>query len=268
MWSESVKPQSRTPSVEEELSPAAETLLLQSFSEIRNRYGNLQRNSRQADLPHSVIIPHATYAPWRNDAPFLRYLPQIKSHTKVDEYRLHELWQLVAQGAMVPGDLLEVGVWRGGSGVILAGAMVANGIQSTLYLADTFSGIVKAGERDTRYKGGEHADTSEQVVTTLLTEMGLTQYVILKGIFPDETGQDIADHRFRFCHIDVDVYQSGKDVFEWIWPRLSVGGIVVFDDYGFSGCEGITRFANELINQSDLVFIHNLNGHAILIKLK
>ena len=26
---------------------------------------------------------------------------------------------------------------------------------------------------------------------------------------------------FRLCHIDVDVYQSAKDVFDWVWPRLS-----------------------------------------------
>ena len=41
----------------------------------------------------------------------------------------------------------------------------------------------------------------------------------------------------------------------------------MFDDYGFSGCEGVTKYVNELRESNrDLFFIHNLNGHAILIK--
>ena len=41
---------------------------------------------------------------------------------------------------------------------------------------------------------------------------------------------------------------------------------MVFDDYGFSGCEGVTKFVNELRVNSQLFFIHNLNGHAIFVK--
>lgn len=38
----------------------------------------------------------------------------------------------------------------------------------------------------------------------------------------------------------VDVYQSAKDIVEWAMPRLTRGGVVVFDDYGFRNCEGVT----------------------------
>jgi O-methyltransferase len=43
---------------------------------------------------------------------------------------------------------------------------------------------------------------------------------------------------------------------------------VVFDDYGFRGCVGITLLAEELRARQDLVFVHNANGHAILVKTK
>ena len=43
----------------------------------------------------------------------------------------------------------------------------------------------------------------------------------------------------RYCHIDVDVYQSARDVLEWVWGRLCIGAIVVYDDYGFDGCHGV-----------------------------
>jgi O-methyltransferase len=62
------------------------------------------------------------------------------------------------------------------------------------------------------------------------------------------------------------VYSSAKGVVEWGIPLLSQGGVIVFDDYGFSGCEGVTRLVNSLRTDRRFLFIHNLNGHAILIK--
>ena len=91
---------------------------------------------------------------------------------------------------------------------------------------------------------------------------------ILEGIFPDDTGGDVKNKTFRLVHIDVDIYESGKDILSWVWPRLSVGGVVVFDDFGFSTCQGITRLVHENRNARDRLAIHNLNGHAIFIKLK
>lgn len=43
-------------------------------------------------------------------------------------------------------------------------------------------------------------------------------------------------------------------------------GAIVFDDYGFSGCEGVTRFVNEMRNDPRFLFFHNLNGRAVLVR--
>ena len=67
-------------------------------------------------------------------------------------------------------------------------------------------------------------------------------------------------------HCDVDVYQSAKDVVDWVLPRLSQGGVIVFDDYGFTSCEGVTRLVNEYRERPEFMFFHNLNGHGILYK--
>ena len=74
------------------------------------------------------------------------------------------------------------------------------------------------------------------------------------------------DDRFRLVHIDVDVYESAKDVFDWAWPRLAEGGMVIFDDYGCPATPGVTQFVNERRIEADRLMLHNLNGHAILIK--
>ncbi|MFW6329218.1 MAG: TylF/MycF/NovP-related O-methyltransferase [Alkalispirochaetaceae bacterium] len=139
-------------------------------------------------------------------------------------------------------------------------------IERHLWLADTFTGVVKAGPKDDYYKGGEHADTSVEVVEKLLDSLGLSDYTILKGIFPEQSAHLLGGRRIALCHVDVDVYQSAKDVAHWVWPRMPVGGVIVYDDYGFYGCEGVTAFVNEEMAREDRVVVHNLNGHAVVVK--
>ena len=217
------------------------------------------------DLKYGGIYTRSSYAPWKGDVEFQRVFSVIRSHTLVDEYRCYELWTLCTQlDALEPGDLLEIGVWRGGTGCLLAAR--SKGTGSSVFLCDTFSGVVKAGGRDSGYVGGEHADTSRAVVVELASRMGLDNVEVLQGIFPDATGDRIAERRFRFCHIDVDVYESAAQSFAWVWPRLVPGGVVVFDDYGFYSCGGVTRLVDRMSGEADRLVLYNINGHAIVIK--
>ena len=141
------------------------------------------------------------------------------------------------------------------------------GLGDKIYACDTFSGIVKAGAEDPHYVGGEHADTSARSVETLFYDtLKLHNIEILTGIFPEETGAKVANLKFRFCHIDVDIYQSAKDVAEWIWERLVPGGIIVYDDYGWDTTPGVARYVDPQLTLKDRIVLHNLNGHAIVIK--
>ena len=213
---------------------------------------------------YGIIAPVSDYRPWDVDDAFRAAYDSIRDHTMVDEMRLYDLWILVEEAQKVAGDILEVGVWRGGSGALLA----HRAVERTVYLADTFRGVVKAGPKDDYYRGGEHANTSIDYVRKALEALAATNARIVEGIFPDESADRVSSDTFCLCHIDVDVYQSAKDVFEWVWPRLSVGGIVVFDDYGFYGCEGVTRYVDEIRSMPDAFFSHNLTGHAVLAKTR
>jgi O-methyltransferase len=217
---------------------------------------------------HGPILPGATHSPWNGDAEFQATLRAIQGHTLVDAYRCYELWTLVDGVKHCPGDLIEVGVWRGGTGALIARRAALSGLQATVHLCDTFTGVVKASDRDPVYVGGEHADTSEPQVRALLDGMGLRNAHILRGIFPDDTGSTLQDRRFRFCHIDVDVYDSARDIVAWIWDRLSVGGVIVYDDYGIATTAGVTRFVDEQRGLPDRVTVYNLNGHAVTIKTR
>lgn len=217
---------------------------------------------------HSIIIPQASYSPWLLDENFKEVLGKTKNFTKLDEYRMYELWRMVEQIKKIDGDIIQIGTWRGGSGCLLAKKAQLEKISCTVYLCDTFEGVVKAGEKDEFYKGGEHADTSKELVEKLTKELSLDNIKILKGIFPDETSYLITDCNFSFCHIDVDSYASAKDILDWIWDKMTIHGIIVFDDYGDFVAGGITDLVNEEAKKHDRIMIHNLNGHAIMIKIK
>ena len=216
---------------------------------------------------YGIIRSHASYSPWKTDADFRKVYEVIRTNTLVDEFRCWELWTLTEQAAKLDGAMLEVGVWRGGTGALIAAQAKRSGVTDRLYLCDTFEGVVKAGGEDTNYRGGEHADTSQEVVEKLLAKLDTVEVSILKGMFPEDTADQVTDERFRLCHIDVDVYQSARDVLEWVWPKLVVGGIVVYDDYGFVGCDGIVTHVEEQSGLEDRIVLRNLNGHTVLVKI-
>jgi O-methyltransferase len=210
--------------------------------------------------------PNATFAPWLGDAAFMSAFEHAQNHTLVDIYRMYELWSLVGETAKVGGDIVEIGVWRGGTGVTMAHREKLLGGNGVTWLCDTFAGVVKAGDADSDYKGGEHSDTSLAHVEKLARALGNPHIKTLVGIFPDATGSSLESKRIRLLHIDVDVYQSARDCVSYLIDRIPSGGVIVFDDYGFVGCEGVTRCVHELRERSDLVYLHNLNGHAVLVK--
>ena len=213
----------------------------------------------------NILIPDAL-APWATDGAFVGLWTEIHGHTLTDVYRCHELYQLVREVAHIPGDILEVGVWRGGTGAVLAAAASTWKPTARIWLCDTFSGVVKAGSLDPSYVGGEHADTSPQAVKSLINRLNLDNVEILAGIFPDETGSLLNSDRIALCHIDVDVYRSAADIVTWVLPRMERGAMIVFDDYGFSSCKGITRLVDELRTDGHGQYFYNLHKHAILVK--
>jgi O-methyltransferase len=223
------------------------------------------------EFSYGPLIPNSNFCPWQNDNDFKETFKKISDHTLVDVYKGYELWKLADEVLKLSDNLnfIEIGVWRGGTGALLSKRMQRMNSKGILYLADTFTGVVKTGTKDTFYKDGEHKDASRKIVEDLFGSLQLNNYEILEGIFPDDTAHAIpANAQFGFCHIDVDVYQSAKDCLNWVWDKMAVGGIVVFDDYGFHRTDGVTKLGEEQRLLKDRIFIHNLNGHGIIVKIR
>ncbi|MCK5018019.1 MAG: class I SAM-dependent methyltransferase [Candidatus Peribacteraceae bacterium] len=212
---------------------------------------------------------YSTYSPWIGDKCFKDLYKQIEFYTMVDIYRLYELWTLVPEIKHIVGDVIEVGSWKGGSSGLLAHQIYRYAPGKTLHICDTFTGVVKCTNKDANYKDGQHNNASAKEVRDLLeNKLGLYNYQIYEGTFPEDMYLKFHKEKFSLIHIDVDIHDSTKDCMDYLWPRLSVGGIVVYDDYGYHGTPGISSYVNSQRLMDDRLVIHNLNGHAIVVKLK
>ena len=191
------------------------------------------------------------------DVAFLSVREIAKNYSGMDEFRMFQLWHLMGEAAKLDGgDVIEVGCGHGGSGFVIATQARRSGVRDRIYLCDTFDGLVKAGPRDT-LKNGEMRGPTRADVENLMRQYSVPNVIVLEGIVPDDFALGHMAITFRFAHIDVDIYQSAKDAFEWLWPRMVKGGIVVLDDYGEADCPGITELVEELLPMKDaLWFLH------------
>jgi O-methyltransferase len=211
------------------------------------------------------------FSPWlapgelRGFGEFHDYLmTALDAGTAVGPERLYTLYTLARQCLQLPGDFVEAGVWRGGTAALFAKLLREHSPHPRhLHLFDTFAGMPPTHECDTYYKGGEFADTSVDAVRAKLPEAELVHFHA--GVIPD-TFAGCADLRFAFAHIDLDVYRSIRDACAFIYPRLAVGGVLVFDDYAWSTCPGARRAVDEFFAPRAARPLVLSNGQAVVFK--
>lgn len=138
---------------------------------------------------------------------------------------------VLAEG--IAGDVVECGVAKGGSALVLAAALAG---ERRLWLYDTFAGLPKPSKDNPDYakavkKTGGCKGTKQQVLG-LLERHDLSRRVqLVKGLY-QETLQYPGVGQIAFLHIDCDWYESYMAVLGALYPRVSPGGLVQFDDYG------------------------------------
>ncbi len=215
---------------------------------------------------YGPIRSFASYTPWSASHDFLRTWEVVRVNTMADIMRCYELWCLVRESAKCEsGALLEVGVWRGGTGAVIAASARGIGLMSPIFLCDTFTGLVKCAPGEL-WRDGDFADASASGVEALMESLALSNVTIVPGVFPDQSAGIVGEGPFRFVHIDVDTRHSAQGALEWVWPHLVAGAIVVFDDYGFSECHGVRRLVDSWSSRPDLTMLYNINGHAVFVK--
>ena len=139
--------------------------------------------------------------------------------------------------AKIAGEIAEVGVYRGGSARLICEVRG----ERALYLFDTFEGLPESRKVDALFQGGQYAAHLEQVQAYLARFPEIRYF---KGMFPATSGP-VADKRFSFVHLDVDLYQSTRDGLEFFYPRMNPGGIILIHDYLWA--EGVRQAVDEFL---------------------
>jgi len=115
------------------------------------------------------------------------------------------------------------------------------------------------------YKKGHFGDVSLDDVKKSLKKF--QSIIFHPGCIP-ETFKPIRDNSFAFVHIDVDLYRSSFDCCEFFYERMTKGGIMIFDDYGFEKFkESAKKAVDDFFNDKPEVPISLHTAQCLLIKL-
>ena len=158
----------------------------------------------------------------------------------------------------VAGDWCEYGVAHGRTSALIAEQLVAGQGTRKFWLYDSFQGLSKPHEKDILIhdifnKGSMAAYEGEismpekyvwEELESVSEDAG--RFAIIKGwITPDLLARH-SPNAIAFAFLDMDFYQSTKDVLELLIARMPPGGRAVIDDYGVFS-EGVLTAVHEVM---------------------
>ncbi|MBA2246157.1 MAG: class I SAM-dependent methyltransferase [Gemmatimonadetes bacterium] len=165
-----------------------------------------------------------------------------EAETMVGLRRLDHLQGCIADilSKDVPGDLIETGVWRGGASIFMRAALGAFGdTDRVVWVADSFAGLPKPEpEAYPHDRGDRHWTLRALAVSRRAVEANFARYGLLdeqvrflEGWFKD-TLPDAPIENLSIIRLDGDMYQSTMEALQALYPKLSIGGYLIVDDYG------------------------------------
>jgi hypothetical protein len=161
-------------------------------------------------------------------------------HTMIGRARLENVAACLEsiRRERIPGDLIECGVWRGGTTVFMRGFLKAFGIADrAVWVADSFAGLPPPSlpqDEDNDLSAVKYPmlAISLETVQDLFARYNLLdgQVRFLHGWFQDTLPRAPIE-RLAMLRIDGDLYESTWDALSALYPKLSAGGFVIVDDY-------------------------------------
>lgn len=228
--------------------------------DVERRFKELTKNEEySADHQASAASYHRMTGLADTEELFREFAKYVRPYTMTSFERMYALFKSVEyiESAHIDGDIVECGVWRGGSMMMVALALLALGNTSRrLYLFDTFEGLPKPDEvedidiwgnraidgwlpKRTSDQSSYWAEASIDEVRENLLSTGYPpeQVILIKGMV-EETIPTNAPKEIALLRLDTDWYISTRHEIQHLFPRLSNNGVLIIDDYGhFKGAK-------------------------------
>ena len=223
------------------------------------------------------IIRYHTEEIYSADAPasLIEVYKKVKSYTMTSPERVFALCEAVKyiHEKNIAGDIVECGVWKGGSMMAIAETLLRSGDTSrNLYLFDTFEGMAPPTDKDVDIAGEkaerllEQADKMKdesvwcraplEMVKSAVNSVGYPGEKIhfVKGMV-EQTIPLSAPDKIALLRLDTDWYESTKHEMEHLFPRLSKGGVLIIDDYGH--WQGARKAVDEYLEKNKVKILLN-----------
>lgn len=170
----------------------------------------------------------------------------VSGQTMVGLARLDNIQRCLAQifADKVPGDIIEAGVWRGGSSIFMQAVLRINGeTERNVWLADSFQGLPAPDEAKYPADKGMPLHLFQELAVPLeAVRANFDRYGLmgenvrfLKGWF-SETLPKAPIEKLALIRADGDMYESTTDILTNLYPKLSPGGFIIIDDYQIPAC--------------------------------
>ncbi len=218
----------------------------------------------------SIYSAHTT---WAEDDSFIAVMKRFDASYKRPGERQYALYQLARAAAHLPGDTAEIGVYRGrGSYIIMAATQDGTADRPprrTHHMFNSFEGLSAPRQSDQpghpavdrTWQKGDLAASIEEVERALAAYSSKKFY---KGWVPDRF-PEVADRRFCFVQIDVDLYEPTLATARFFLPLLVPGGLLVCDDYGVGSTPGARRAMDEVAAAHGQFVAHLPTGQGVVI---
>jgi O-methyltransferase len=231
-------------------------------------YGTFKAMGPVLDGYGPYVKKWIVYQPWLNHGNIdevVRKMTRRNVRSLVNKDRLHIIKQSLSNCNHKSGEVWEAGVYQGGSASLICQLLRKDSKnQTAVRLFDTFEGMPVTDKSHDLHKKGDFGDTSLEAVRSLVGDDDFIKYH--PGLVP-ETFLGLEKSVIKFAHIDLDIYHPIKASCEFIWPRLIQGGVIIFDDYGFSTCPGAREAVDGFFQKIGMQPLVLPTGTAIIYKI-
>ena len=168
----------------------------------------------------------------------------------VSPARLHNLYLILTRfmPKLASRNVVEFGSYKGGSALFMATVLKEIDPAARLYALDTFEGMPATDNTIDAHGKGQFSDTSFADLQAQSDAQGLDNLILVKGMFQD-TFPALSGNQFGLAHLDADIYSALKYAQDAVWPSMTPGGYIVYDDATVSSCIGATQAVEELVTE-------------------
>jgi len=180
-------------------------------------------------------------------------------------------WSMALSTLNIDGDTAECGVFDGATSYLICSAAKKANIHKTHHAFDSWEGLSTPSKEDKSenkynvflWKKGDLKISQAQTMQNL---SDCENIIYHRGWIP-ERFHEIEDKRFSFVHIDVDIYEPTRDSLEFFYPRMSLGGIILCDDYAYHTCPGTKKAFDDFVQAKRIdPVIHLPTGQGFITK--